>query len=194
MITDKAQKRPEPVILFARNFLKHPRMLGWFLPSSRFLIRQVLKQVDWDKAKVVVEYGPGVGSFTSEILRRLRPDGTLVTMETNGDFVNYLRGSLSDPRLHIVHRSAEDIDQVLKKLGFSHADYIISGIPFKTIPEEARSVIVSKTHSVLDPKGVFLVYGFTTTIRPYLERVFGSVVLDFELLNIMPARMFYCMR
>jgi hypothetical protein len=46
----------------------------------------------------------------------------------------------------------------------------------------------------LHPEGLFLVYGFTTTVRPYLERVFGSVVDDFELLNLMPGRMFYCRR
>jgi phospholipid N-methyltransferase len=193
-LTAKASKRPEPVMLFARNFFKHPRMLGWFLPSSRFLVRQVLKRVDWPRAKVVVEYGPGVGSFTAEILRRLPADGTLIAVETNNDFVKYLEQSFDDPRLHLVHRSAEEIDQVLAEYGFSQADYIISGIPFKTVPEQMRSVIVEKTHSVLNPEGLFLVYGFTTTVRPYLERVFGSVVDDFELLNLMPGRMFYCRR
>lgn len=192
-MTEKAN-RPEPVLLFARNFFKHPRMLGWFLPSSRFLIRQVLKRVDWARAKVVVEYGPGVGTFTSEILRRLSPDATLIVVELNEDFVRYLRESFSDPRLHIVHRTAEEIDQVLKSFGHSHADYIISGIPFKTVPEQARTTIISKTHEVLHPNGVFLVYGFSGIIQPYLEKVFGSVDRDFELLNIMPARMFYCMR
>lgn len=191
---EKAQLRPGPVFLFARNFLKHPKMLGWFLPSSRFLIRQVLGRVDWARARIVVEYGPGVGNFTTEILKRLAPDATLVVVETNEEFVKFLRGSFSDPRLHILHTSAEKIDQVLTELGFSHADYIISGIPFKTIPEVVRNVILAKTHSVLHPKGVFLVYGFSSMIQPDLERVFGSVDRDFELLNIMPARMFYCMR
>lgn len=191
---EKAQKQPEPVLLFARNFLKHPKMLGWFLPSSRFLINQVLKRVDWTRAKVVVEYGPGVGSFTSAILKRLPPDGTLIVVETNEDFVAFLRENFSDPRMRLVHCSAEDIDQVLKKFGFSHADYIISGIPFKTTPGKVRDTILSKTYSVLHPKGLFLVYGFSGIVQPYLEKVFGSVDRDFELLNIMPARMFYCAR
>jgi phospholipid N-methyltransferase len=190
----KADKHQEPVLLFARNFFKHPRMLGWFLPSSRFLIKQVLQRVDWAKAKVVVEYGPGVGTFTSEILRHLRPDGILIAVETNTDFVNFLKGSISDPRLHLVHGSAENIDEMLKKFGHTHADYIISGIPFKTIPEKARDIIINKTHSVLHPKGLFLVYGFSGKVRPYLENVFGSVDRDFELLNIMPARLFFCTR
>ena len=29
-------------LLFARNFFRHPRMLGSIVPSSRFLIRELL--------------------------------------------------------------------------------------------------------------------------------------------------------
>src|SRR5205085_6260413 len=59
-----------PFFLFARNFLRHPNMVGWMLPSSPFVVDEVLKQIDWANAKVIVEYGPGVGTFTGEVLRR----------------------------------------------------------------------------------------------------------------------------
>ena len=67
-------------LLFARNFLRHPNMLGSIIPSSRFLVEQVLGPVDWGRARVIVEYGPGVGTFTCEILRRMRSDAQLVAM------------------------------------------------------------------------------------------------------------------
>jgi phospholipid N-methyltransferase len=180
--------------LFARNFLKHPNMLGWFLPSSRFLVERVLRQIDWVRAKVIVEYGPGVGTFTREILRRMRPDAILLALETNDDFVKCLKDTLLDRRLHIVHGSAEDVQSVLAQLGLRQADYVLSGIPFKTLPEAVKDPIVRATHSVLDSKGTFLVYNFSRAVEPHLERVFGTVRKDFELLNIMPARLFYCMR
>ena len=56
-------------------------MLGSLIPSSRFLVNDVLNQVDWDKARVIVEYGPGVGGITAEILRRMRPDARLIAIE-----------------------------------------------------------------------------------------------------------------
>ena len=34
----------------------------------------------------------------------------------------------------------------------------------------------------------------TPAVRPYLKSVFGRVQEDFELLNIPPARLFYCAR
>lgn len=182
------------VLLFARNFLRYPRKVGWVLPSSRFLVDEVLKQVDWEKARVIVEYGPGVGAFTSRLLERMRPDARLIAFEINPEFYQYLNTSFNDPRLLFVRESAADVDTVLERLGYSHADYIISGIPFKTLTPPLRDEIVRKTHSVLRPNGSFLVYQFSSAVLPYLEKVFGRVSRDFELLNILPAQLFYCAR
>jgi phospholipid N-methyltransferase len=184
--------RSQQLLLFSRNFLKHPRMLGSLIPSSRFLVNHVLSEVDWDRARVLVEYGPGVGTFTREILRRMGPDAVLVVLETNGDFVRHLRRAIQDNRLHIIHGSAAEADAALAALGVGPADYVISGIPYTTMPAEVRETILRKTHAVLGPDGAFLVYQFTRAVLPYLERVFGLVDQDFEPLNVMPARLFYC--
>jgi phospholipid N-methyltransferase len=179
-------------LLFARNFFRHPRMLGSLVPSSPFLIKRVLRRIDWSTARVIVEYGAGVGTFTAEILRRMRPDATLVAFETNDEFVQYLRETLRDPRLHIVHGSADQVGDVLKGLGRGPADYVISGIPFSTIPEDARDAILRSTREALRPRGALIVYQFTRRILPSLERVFGPVSRDFEPRNILPAQLFYC--
>lgn len=185
---------PSQIYLFARNFAKYPMMIGWMFPSSRFVVGQVLKQIDWEKTRVIVEYGPGLGTFTKDILKRMHPDATLVALETNGEFCKFLGESLRDPRFHLVHESATEIDSVLKRLGLPPADCVISGIPFKTIPEPLRGEIVRKTHAALRPKGQFLVYQLSGAVRPYLETVFGQVRQDFELLSIPPGRLFYCAR
>jgi len=54
------------VLLFVRNFFRHPRMLGSIVPSSRFLIKQLLEPINFGRARVIVEYGPGVGVITAE--------------------------------------------------------------------------------------------------------------------------------
>jgi phospholipid N-methyltransferase len=184
--------RSEQILLFGRNFLKHPKMLGSLIPSSRFLVNHVLREVDWNRARVFLEYGPGVGTFTTEILRRMRPDAVLVALETNSDFVRFLRGRLRDDRLHVIHGSAADAAAALAGLKLGRADYVLSGIPYTTMPAELREAILRTTHEVLDPNGAFLVYQFTRTVLPYLQQVFGSVYQDFEPLNVMPARLFYC--
>jgi phospholipid N-methyltransferase len=191
-VSAQITSRSEQILLFGRNFIKHPKMLGSLIPSSRFLVNKVLNEVDWARARVFLEYGPGVGTFTTEILRRMRPDAVVIALETNADFVRFLRGRIHDDRLHVVHGSAADADKALAKLNLSHADYILSGIPYTTIPVGVREVILRKTHSLLHPNGAFLVYQFTRTVLPYLEQVFDSIDQDFEPLNVMPARLFFC--
>lgn len=191
-MAQSAHTRRKQLMLFARNFVKHPRMLGSLIPSSRFLIEEVLQAVDWANARVIVEYGPGVGTFTAEVLRRMRPDASLIAIETNTDFVRFLKSSITDPRLQVVHESAVRTDKVLRELGHVKADYVISGIPLGTMPPELRRGILNTTHTVLDPSGSFLVYQFTTRVLPDLQRIFRLVERRFEPFNILPAQVFFC--
>lgn len=184
--------RASEFLLFLRNFFKHPNMVGWVLPSSSFLVEEVLKQVDWQRARVLVEYGPGVGTFTKRILQRMRPDARLVALELNPEFFQFLSRTLPDPRLHLVNESAAEVDTVLARLGYSQADYIVSGIPFNPLEPSVRDAIVRKSHAVLRPEGSFLVYQFTSAVLPYLEQVFSRVSRGCEWLNLIPAQLFFC--
>ena len=179
-------------LLFARNFFKFPTMLGSLIPSSPFLVNDLLSQVDFDRARVIVEYGPGVGTFTQEILKRMRPDAALVAIELNEEFAGFLKEEIGDRRLHAVHASACDVGKVLASLNLPSADYIISGIPFSTMPKSLRAEIMRNSREALRPDGALLVYQFTRAVRPYLESSFGSVQENFQMLNILPARIFYC--
>jgi phospholipid N-methyltransferase len=184
--------RPARMLLFARNFFKHPKMLGSPIPSPKVLIEEVLGRVVWPEARLVVEYGPGVGDFTGEILRRMRPEARLVVIETNDEFVECLRESLPDPRLHVAHGSAAEVGSLLARLGCGRADCIISGIPFSTMPGSAREEILSATCSVLQPRGNFLVYQYSRRVFPSLKRVFREVHRDFRLLGFLPIWLFHC--
>ncbi len=180
------------MLLFAANFIRHPHMLGSIIPSSRFLVNQVLAPIDWEGAQVIVEYGPGVGTFTAEILRRMRSDATLLAIETNSDFVRFLQRSLPDRRLHVVHDSAAEVQAILQRLGLRQPRYIISGIPLGSMPEPVRADIVGKTRAALAPGGTFLVYQFTARVLPVLQRTFGNVRRSIERRNLPPAQLFTC--
>ena len=181
-----------PLLLFAKNFLQHPRMLGSVIPSSRFLIQRILDRIDWNRARVVVEFGPGVGNVSEQILRRLHPDGQLVLIEMNQDFVDLLRNRNSDPRLTVVHGSAANILQILENLGIKRADYIISGIPYSTMPVPLRRRILAESRASLTSRGEVIVYQFMRTIERHLHDCFDTVEPDFEALNLPPARVWSC--
>jgi phospholipid N-methyltransferase len=185
-------KRSGHTLLFARNFFRHPRMLGSIVPSSRFLIKQLLEPIDWAQARVIVEYGPGVGGITAEVLRRMRPDASLIAIETNPEFVEFLRSSTKDERLHVVEASAASVAEILRQHGHEKASYIISGIPFSTIPAPVRERILRETCRVLEPRGAFLVYQFSSRVLQDLQRIFQYVRRQFEPLNVLPAHLYFC--
>ena len=179
-------------LLFALNFFRHPFMLGSIWPSSPKLVNQVLLPIDWQRARVIVEYGPGVGTITAEILRRMRPDAHLIAIETNAAFVRFLRNTVTDPRLHVANESAADVGAILKRLDLPLAQYVVSGIPLGSMPEALRADIVAKTRLALAPGGQFLVYQFTSRVLPVLQRTFQDVSRSMERHNLPPAHLFVC--
>ena len=178
--------------LFARNFFKYPSMLGSIVPSSRFLVKDLMSEIDWDRARVLVEFGPGVGTITREVLKRMRSDAVLVVIELNEEFVQYLGATIRDPRLRIVHGSAAHVRRILTEQGLAPADCIISGLPYSLLPEELRKEIVAESRQALKAEGSLLVFQFSPSVLPYLKSSFSSVKLGFQLFNILPARIFHC--
>jgi phospholipid N-methyltransferase len=179
-------------LLFAGNFIRHPHMLGSIIPSSRFLVDQVLDTIDWEQAQMLVEYGPGVGTFTREILRRMRPDAALVAIETNRNFVRFLRDSLPDERLRVVEDSAAEVQAVLQRLKLAQPRYIICGIPLSNMPAPLRADIARKSRAALAPGGRFIVYQFTARVLPQLQSTFTTVQRRVEKRNFPPAQLFVC--
>lgn len=192
---DKAAATDGQALVFARNFFKNPKMLGSLIPSSRFLIKQLLRDVKWNDVRVFVEYGPGVGTISGEIVKRMRPDAKLIVFEINDDFVRVMRNRFQhDPRVHVLHRSAAEVQDALRELGLEKADCAIAGIPFSIMKEEDRQAVLRNTHAALRPGGSFLVYQFSSRVRADLEKIFGPVHQGFEPLNILPARLFHCVK
>jgi phospholipid N-methyltransferase len=188
------RRSPSPQWQFLRGFLKNPVMVGSIIPSSRILIEKMLKPVDWANTRLFVEYGPGVGTFTRPILDQLGPDATLVTIDTNDDFTTYLTESIDDPRLVAVTGSAADVARILEERGLGQADYILSGLPFSTLPPGVGDDIAKATASVIRPGGAFLVYQFSPKVKDFIEPFFERIERGFEWINVPPATLFWAYR
>ncbi|EGD60206.1 generic methyltransferase [Novosphingobium nitrogenifigens DSM 19370] len=182
----KARRLIGPTGLFLKGFVKHPVMVGAVVPSSARTIRRVLSRVDWDNCQVFVEYGPGVGTFCRPVLDRLRRDGKLIVIDTNPDFIAYLKRTIVDHRFSAVHGSAADVEAIVAAHGFEHADYVLSGLPFTTLPPGVGPAIMAATRRVLRPGGAFLVYQYTARARALMSRYFPRIDKGFEPINIPP--------
>ncbi|WP_394653386.1 class I SAM-dependent methyltransferase [uncultured Sphingomonas sp.] len=183
--------RPSPWGMFFRGFLKHPVMVGSVMPSSDRLIARMLDPVDWANCKVFVEYGPGVGTFCGPILDRLAPDAQLIAIDTNPDFIDYLRDGIRDSRFSAVHGSAADVGQIVTDHGADAADFVLSGLPFSTLPPGVGDTIAAATHRVIRPGGAFLVYQFNPRVKNFLTPHFDRIDQAMEWWNVPPAQLWW---
>lgn len=187
----RPSKGPGPLAMFFKGFLRHPVMVGSIIPSSKKLIRHMLSRTDWANTRLFVEYGPGVGTFCQEILDRMGPDATYIAIDTNPDFIDYLARTIVDPRFVPVLGSAADVRRIIADHGHTQADYILSGLPFSTLPAGIGPKIAAETHAALRKDGAFLVYQFSPKVRDFLAANFDRIDHAFEPINIPPAQLYW---
>ena len=161
---------------FLAEFIRAPRMVGSVVPTSPRVISSLLDRVDWSSTRLFVEYGPGVGTFTRPVLDRLAPDARMIAIDTSRRFIDHLAQAIRDPRLELVHGSAADVEAIVARVApGQQADYVLSGLPFSTLPKEVGDAIVAATYRVLRPDGAFLVYQYSGLFLPLLQPHFAAV-------------------
>lgn len=190
----RAHGTPSPWGMFLKGFVRHPAMVGSIIPSSDRLVRRMLAPVDWAATRLFVEYGPGVGTFSRAILAALPDDAVYLAIDTNADFVRYLRQTVRDDRLRVVHGSAAEVERIVADHGFDRADYVLSGLPFSTLPPGVGEDIVDATMRVLRPGGAFLVYQFAPAVRALLAPRFERIDEAVEWWNVPPSNLYWARR
>ena len=87
--------------------------------------------------------------------------------------------------------SAADIEHILQDRGFGSADYVLSGLPFSTLPPGLGDSIAAATAKVIRPGGAFLVYQFSPKVLDFIKPHFDSIKRGFEWINVPPATLFW---
>ncbi len=175
-------------LTFLKEAIFRPRTIGAILPSSRFLARKMVGQLKLHEAQCVVEYGPGTGALTEAIIAEKQAHTQLILIEANERFAARLEARFSNHKeIHVVHDSAASVGEILKKHGFKHADCIISGLPFSSLPPKIADSILLATHENLAPHGHFVLFQYTRLKLALFARYFKCVKTDHILLNIPPA-------
>ncbi len=179
-------------ITFFKEALKNIKTSGTVLPSSKYLVKRMLKGVDFESARVLVEYGPGSGIITREILKRMHPDARLFCFEINELFYQHLSG-YKHPQLTLVKTSAAEVKEVIQKHGFSQVDCVISSLPLAIMPPEVSVRILKHSYDILREEGALIQYQYSLQNKKDLKRVFGEhVKIQFVTLNIPPAFVYFC--
>jgi len=176
-------------LAFLRGFIQRPDLVGSVIPSSRFLTRRLASAIALTKARTVVELGPGIGNTTRALLDVLPQASRLVAIEINPEFVSLLRPD-PDPRLMVHLGSAECVREILALHGILHADAIISGIPFSTMPAALGRRILNAIWTCLAPGGCFVAYQIRGHVAVLGRELMGMPKIETEFLNVPPVRLY----
>ena len=181
------------ILSFIKRYITRPRTVGAIAPSSRYLARKMMHSIDFTSSHVIVEFGAGTGVFTEEIIKK-RTQGTLVLVfETDERFYDILLKKYGNkPDCHIINDSAAHVGKYLEMHGHTCADYIVSGLPFASLPLQVSRSILSGARESLAVGGRFITFQYTLLKKDFIGEYFSDICITREVRNIPPAYVLSC--
>ena len=160
--------------------VKHPRWTGAFCQSSKGLAQKMAQKIG--NSKNVIEFGPGTGIITHEILNCLPEDGHLTCFEINPAFCKHLK-KINDPRLTIINDDAQNCQKYVKDY-----DCVVSGLPITVFTKPQRENIIA----ISSKSKKYIQFQYTPFLRRKLSHHFANVKLNFIAMNVPPAFIYIC--
>jgi len=182
--------------LFLGKFLKQGTAIASLAPSSPWLSRATVRNIDWQQARVIVELGAGTGPITRVLAANALPGCRVVVLERDPDFCRLLRERFEGRHdLDVVEGDVRDLASILADKGIDLADHIVSGLPVPSFPRDLQEALFRLVRQVLRPDGTFnqiteLPWVYLGFYRQYFE----DVQFVFEPRNLPPAGAYFCRR
>jgi phosphatidylethanolamine/phosphatidyl-N-methylethanolamine N-methyltransferase len=173
---------------FLAEFVRHPSQTGAVSPSGRSLAKAIVKALgDVPPGQLVIELGPGLGSFT-RALQRLLPDNPVLAIERNAHFVAQLRRKL--PTVAVHEGCASDLSGALAAHGMQELPIagVISGLPLLVLPQPLVRSIFHNLAAVLPAEAPFINFTYSQrSFRKVETPGYRIVKTRRVLLNVPPA-------
>lgn len=148
---------PDHAVRFLKEFVSKPQEIGAIAPSSPALAREVVGSIDWDQVRVAVEYGPGLGAITREILTRT--DGKdFFAIELNQAYAERFRRNF--PSVPLYRDSVANVVSIAADYGVEVIDCVISGLPWANFSDAVQDELLDATFEVLREKGQFVTFAY----------------------------------
>ena len=181
-------------LLFLGKFCRHGTRIASVAPSSPWLARATLKDVDWRRAEVVVELGAGTGPITRAIVEQVRPETRVIVLERDPDFARLLRERFAHlPNFDVIEGDVRDLAAILQERGIDQVDAVISGLPVPSFPRDLQLDLFRVIRTVLTPGGVFnQITELPWVYQRLYRRFFDDVRFIFEPRNFPPAGAYQC--
>lgn len=142
---------------FLGAFMRQPFVTASLTPSSSHLAESMIAGMHLERARTVVELGPGTGAFTRVIERELSRSARLVCMEINPDFARSIAARF--PRAQVVNDSAANLERYLPD-GIE-IDYVVSGLPWVLLAPDEQRRLLEPVARRMRRGGAFATFGYS---------------------------------
>ncbi|MBA3335722.1 MAG: hypothetical protein H0T08_08960 [Acidobacteria bacterium] len=145
-------------IEFLQAFLKNPLKVGSIAPSSPELAQKMVTGIHPNESKIVLELGVGTGAITKFLQEIVPNDESYLGVELDKTLVKSLKKSF--PELKIVCGNACETFALHKKTNLGKVGYIISCLPFVSIPNDVGDTILAEIDKFMELGCVFRTFQY----------------------------------
>jgi phosphatidylethanolamine/phosphatidyl-N-methylethanolamine N-methyltransferase len=142
-------------VSFLKEFVTKPQEVGAIVPSSRELARELVSGVDWSKVNTIIEYGPGLGAITEELVRYTQGKDFFV-VELNEAYASAFEKRY--PQVPLYRDSVANVGELVKERAIESVDCIVSGLPWANFSEAVQDELLDATLEVMSPRAHFATY------------------------------------
>lgn len=145
-------------IQFLQAFFKNPLKVGAITPSSPDLAQKMLEDICPGRDSVILELGVGTGAITKFIRRRVKNGRSYLGIELDRNLVRSLNRKFPD--LKIIRGNACQSFLLHRRSGLGEVKYIISCLPFVSIPNEVVRRILGEIDKFMDRGCLFRTFQY----------------------------------
>lgn len=176
-------------LLFLYKFSRTPKQIGSLTPSSMFLARKMIEQVNWDQVQYIAELGAGTGAITKYIDAANWEQAKVLLFEQD----TLLRNKLVERfPVYSCYADACKLQEALQEERIEHLDCILSGLPFFNFPQQMRDHLMDQIVTSLKPGGLFIAFQYSQQMRKQLNGLFDIEHIHYVPWNIPPVFVYVC--
>lgn len=184
------------------EFLHNFRQTGAVMGDSSATVNAFCDPIPFDSAKVIVEFGPGTGAITRELIRRKQPNTRLICFEKNPTLYESLVKTVSGENLFILNADVFSSPAILSEkfdLQLGQIDCIVSSLPGAFMDYEAllqdvvSPLLKNKANNLHSEEGLFVTYQYLLSkltghnLASILDKYFQSITTKQVWSNLPPA-------
>ena len=140
-------------LLFLSEFIRSPFRTGALHESPPRVAKMLAEHLGLEQASNVVEFGPGTGPVTREILAAIPKNCRFFAIEKSPRLAKVFRER--HPGVAVIEGSVEDVRRHCNQCAMGPLDVVVSSVPWILLPKQVQDHTIAETVAAMRPGARF---------------------------------------